>query len=90
MTNQELKEFMLHKFDAQDKRIDQLKYDLRSEIEKVDNKLEKTNDKLDKVTEYVTLKRGESVFSSKFWKHLAWIFPTTVALAALIKSIFYT
>ena len=95
MTVQELQEIMSQRFDAQDGIVSQRFEAIDSRfgaIEKRQDRLETRMDrmevKLDKVLEFVAIQHGEQAFALRFWKHAAWIAPTVIALAALIKSFF--
>ncbi|RKU17527.1 hypothetical protein C6500_15360 [Candidatus Poribacteria bacterium] len=63
------------RFEAVEKRMDRL-----------DTRMDRMEGKLDKVLEFVAIQHGERAFATRFWKHAAWIAPTVIALAALIKS----
>ena len=112
MTVQELKEFILARFDAQDKRIDAQGKQMDARFDAQDKRIDarfdaqdkrldgmetrqgRLEDKFDRVMEEIAglrsdiaFLRGERAFSTRFWKHAAWITPTAIALAALIKSV---
>ena len=63
------------RFEAVEKRMDRL-----------ETRMDRMEGKLDKVLEFVAIQHGERAFATRFWKHAAWIAPTVIALAALIKS----
>lgn len=82
---------MSQRFEAIDSRFEAI--DSRFEtIEKRQDRLETRMDrmetKLDRVLELVAIQHGERASTARFWKHAAWITPTVIALAALIKSFF--
>ena len=93
---------MSQRFAAQDKMIAQRFEAIDTRFEAIDSRfasLEKRQDrletrmdrmetKLDRVLELVTFQRGQREFAVRLWKHAAWITPTVIALAALIKSFF--
>ena len=95
MTAQELQEIMSQRFDAQDRIMSQRFETIDSRFESLEKRqdrletlMDRMEDKRDKVLELVTFQRGQREFSVRFWKHAAWIAPTVIALAALIKSFF--
>ena len=95
MTVQELQEIIFQRFDAQDKMIDQRfeAQDQRFEAlekrqDRIETRMDRVETKLDRVLELVAVQHGERVSTARFWKHAAWLAPTVIALAALIKSFF--
>ncbi|RKU14981.1 hypothetical protein C6503_14040 [Candidatus Poribacteria bacterium] len=72
------------RFDAQDQRFEALE----KRQDRIETRMDRMEGKLDKVVELVAIQHGERVFAVRFWKHAAWIAPTVIALAALIKSFF--
>ena len=80
---------MSERFEALDNRFEGIEKRFER-IEKCQDRLETRMDrmegKLDKVLEFVAIQHGERAFATRFWKHAAWIAPTVIALAALIKS----
>ena len=97
MTVQELQEIMVQRFEALERHIaerfeaqDRITSERFEALEKRQDRLETRMDrmetKLDKVLEFVAIQHGERAFAMRFWKHAAWIAPTVIALAALIKS----
>ena len=95
MTVEELQEIMSQRFDAQDKMIAQRfeAIDQRFEAQekrqdRIETRMDRIEDKLDKMLELVAIQHGERVSTARFWKHAAWLAPTVIALAALIKSFF--
>ncbi len=97
MTVQELQEIMVQRFEALERHIaerfeaqDRITSERFEALEKRQDRLETRMDrmegKLDKVLEFVAIQHGERAFATRFWKHAAWITPTVIALAALIKS----
>ena len=95
MTVQELQEIMSQRFEAQDKMIaqrfeaiDQRFGALEKRQDRIETRMDRMEGKLDKVLEFVAIQHGERAFASRFWKHAAWITPTVIAFAALIKSFF--
>ena len=93
MTVQELQEIMSQRFETQDKMIsqrfeaiDQRFEGLEKRQDRLETRMDRMEAKLDKVLELVTFQRGQREFAVRFWKHAAWIAPTVIALAALIKS----
>ncbi len=102
MTVEELQEIMSQRFDAQDKMIAQRFEAIDQRFEAIDQRFEaqgkrqdrietrmdRIEDKLDKMLELVAVQHGERVSTARFWKHAAWLTPTVIALAALIKSFF--
>lgn len=50
--------------------------------------MKELREKLDKLLELQHYQRGQREFSSRFFKHAAWVGPTIIALVALIKSFF--
>ncbi len=96
MTVEELQEIMSQRFDAQDKMIAQRfeAIDQRFEAQekrqdRIETRMDRIEDKLDKMLELVAIQHGERVSTARFWKHAAWLAPTVIALAALIKSFFF-
>lgn len=95
MTVQELQEIMSQRFETQDKMlsqrfeaVDQRFEGLENRQDRLDARMDRMETKLDKVLELVAIQHGERAFAVRFWKHAAWIAPTVIALAALIKSFF--
>ena len=97
MTVQELQGIMVQRFEALERHIaerfeaqDRITSERFEALEKRQDRLETRMDrmetKLDKVLEFVAIQHGERAFATRFWKHAAWIAPTVIALAALIKS----
>ena len=97
MIVQELQEIMVQRFEALGRHIaerfeaqDRITSERFEALEKRQDRLETRMDrmegKLDKVLEFVAIQHGERMFATRFWKHAAWIAPTLIALAALIKS----
>ena len=50
--------------------------------------MKELREKVDKVLELQHYQRGQREFSSRFFKHAAWVGPTIIALIALLKSFF--
>lgn len=73
---------MSERFEAQDNRFEALE----NRQDRLETRMDRMEVKLDKVLELVTFQRGQREFAVRFWKHAAWIAPTVIALAALIKS----
>lgn len=95
MTVEELQQIMSQRFEAQDKMIaqrfeaqDQRFEALEKRQDRIETRMDRMEGKLDKVLELVAIQHGERAFAVRFWKHAAWIAPTVIALAALIKSFF--
>ena len=93
MTVQGLQEIMFQRFETQDKMIsqrfeaiDQRFEGLGKRQDRLETRMDRMEAKLDKVLEFVAIQHGERAFAVRFWKHAAWIAPTVIALAALIKS----
>ena len=77
------------RFEAIDQRfeaIDQRFEGLEKRQDRLETRMDRMEGKLDKVLELVAIQHGERAFAVRFWKHAAWIAPTVIALAALIKS----
>ena len=62
--------------------------DMKGFREKVDSDMKELREKLDKLLELQHYQRGQREFSSRFFKHAAWVGPTIIALIALLKSFF--
>ena len=102
MTVEALQQIMSQRFETQDKMIsqrfeaidqrfeaiDQRFEALENRQDRLDARMDRMETKLDKVLELVAIQHGERAFAVRFWKHAAWIAPTVIALAALIKSFF--
>lgn len=80
-------------FEAQDRitserfeAIDNRFAGLEKRQDRLETHIDRMEAKLDRVLELVTFQRGQCEFAVRFWKHAAWIAPTVIALAALIKS----
>ena len=83
------------RFEAQERQfnvrfeaIDQRFEGLENRQDRLEACMDRMEGKLDKVLELVAIQHGERAFALRFWKHAAWIAPTVIALAALIKSFF--
>ena len=77
------------RFEAIDQRfeaIDQRFGALEKRQDRIETRMDRMETKLDRVVELVATLHGERAFAGRFWKHAAWIAPTVIALAALIKS----
>ena len=88
MTVQELQEIMSQRFDRVENDVKELREDTKGLREKVDADMKGLREKLDKLLELQHYQRGQREFSSRFFKHAAWVGPTIIALIALIKSFF--
>ena len=88
MTVQELQEIMSQRFEVLENHITQRFEALENRQDRLDTRMDRMETKLDKVLELVAIQHGERAFAVRFWKHAAWITPTVIALAALIKSFF--
>ena len=88
MTVQELQEIMSQRFEALENHISQRFEALENRQDRLDTRMDRMETKLDKVLELVAIQHGERAFAARFWKHAAWLAPTVIALAALIKSFF--
>ena len=86
MTVQELQEIIPQRFEALEKHIAQRFEVLEKRQDRFETRMDRMETKLDKVLEFVAIQHGERAFAVRFWKHAAWIAPTVIALAALIKS----
>ena len=69
--------------------------EVNARFDRSDARADRQDAKIDTVIEAVTerrevaaVSRGERLFTRRFWKHIAWIVPTLLALIALIKSFF--
>ena len=96
MTVQELQEIRSQRFEAQDKlisqrfeAIDQRFEALENRMDRLETRMDRLETKLDRVLELVAVQHGERASTARFWKQAAWIAPTVIALAALIKSFFF-
>ena len=76
---------MSERFAAQDSRFESLE----KRQDRLETRMDRMETKLDKVLELVAIQHGERAFAVRFWKHAAWIAPTGIALAALIKSFLF-
>ena len=88
MTVQELQEIMNQRFDRVEDDVKELRADMKELREKVDSDMKELREKLDKLLELQHYQRGQREFSSRFFKHAAWVGPTIIALIALLKSFF--
>lgn len=99
MTVQELQEIMSQRFDRVEDDVKELRADLKGLREKVDSDIKELREeigsdmkelreKLDKLLELQHYQQGQREFSSRFFKHAAWVGPTIIALIALLKSFF--
>lgn len=88
MTVQELQEIISQRFEALENHIAQRFEALEKRQDRLETRMDRMETKLDKVLEFVAIQHGERAFAVRFWKHAAWIAPTVIALAALIKSFF--
>ena len=88
MTVQELQEIMFQRFETLENHITQRFEALENRQDRLDARMDRMETKLDKLLELVAIQHGERAFAVRFWKHAAWITPTVIALAALIKSFF--
>ena len=61
---------------------------LRADMKELRADMNGLREKLDKLLELQYYQRGQREFSSRFFKHAAWVGPTIIALVALIKSFF--
>lgn len=99
MTVQELQEIVVQRFEALERHISE-RFDAQDRItserfealekrqDRLGTRMDRMEGKLDKVLEFVAIQHGERAFATRFWKHAAWITPTVIVLAALIKSFF--
>ena len=69
--------------------------EVNARFDRSDARADRQDAKIDTVIEAVTerrevaaVSRGERLFTRRFWKHIAWIVPTLLALIALLKSFF--
>ena len=62
--------------------------DIKGLHERLDSYMKELREKVDKLLELQHYQRGQREFSSRFFKHAAWVGPTIIALVALIKSFF--
>ena len=62
--------------------------DIKGLHERLDSDMKELREKVDKLLELQHYQRGQREFSSRFFKHAAWVGPTIIALVALIKSFF--
>ena len=88
-----LERHIAERFEAQDRitserfeAIDSRFEALEKRQDRIETRMDRMETKLDKVLEFVAIQHGERAFAGRFWKHAAWITPTVIALAALIKS----
>lgn len=88
MTVQELQEIMNQRFDRVEDDVKELRADMKELREKMDADMKELREKLDKLLELQHYQRGQREFSSRFFKHAAWVGPTIIALIALLKSFF--
>lgn len=99
MTVQELQEIMsqrfealenhiAQRFEAQERQFNARFGSIENRQDRLETRMDRMETKLDKVLELVAIQHGERAFAVRFWKHAAWITPTVIALAALIKSFF--
>ena len=77
MTVQELQEVMSQRFDRVENDVKELRADMKG-----------LREKLDKLLELQHYQRGQREFSSRFFKHAAWVGPTIIAPIVLLKSFF--
>lgn len=75
MTVQELKEVLEQRFERLETDLKEIRDDMRD-----------LRNKLDQALELLNYQRGQQEFSARFWKHAAWVVPTSIALVALIKT----
>ena len=68
--------------------VQELREVLDQRFERLERDVRDIQEKLDKALELLNYQRGQQAFSARFWKHAAWIVPTTIALVALLKSFF--
>lgn len=62
--------------------------DIKELREEIGSDMKELREKLDKLLELQHYQRGQREFSSRFFKHAAWVGPTIIALIALLKSFF--
>ena len=69
--------------------------EVNARFDRSDARADRQDEKIDTLLETVTERRevaaesrGERIFTRRFWKHIAWIAPTVLALIALLKSFF--
>ena len=62
--------------------------DIKGLHERLDSDMKELREKVDKLLELQHYQRGQREFSSRFFKHAAWVGPTIIALIALLKSFF--
>ena len=69
--------------------------EVNARFDRSDARADKQDEKIDTLIEAVTERRevaaesrGERIFTRRFWKHIAWIAPTVLALIALIRAFF--
>lgn len=62
--------------------------DIKELREEISADMKELREKLDKLLELQHYQRGQREFSSRFFKHAAWVGPTIIALIALLKSFF--
>ena len=69
--------------------------EVNARFDRSDARADRQDEKIDTLLEAVTERRevaaesrGERIFTRRFWKHIAWIAPTVLALIALLKSFF--
>ena len=88
MTVEELQQIMSQRFETLENHISQRFEALENRQDRLETRMDRMETKLDKVLELIAIQHGERAFALRFWKHAAWITPTVIALAALIKSFF--
>ena len=67
--------------------------EVNARFDRSDARADRQDEKIDTLIEAVTERRevaaesrGERIFTRRFWKHIAWIAPTVLALIALIRA----
>lgn len=71
-----------------DSDIKGLRAEIGSDMNGLRADMKELREKVDKVLELQHYQRGQREFSSRFFKHAAWVGPTIIALIALLKSFF--
>ncbi len=69
--------------------------EVNARFDRSDARADRQDEKIDTLIEAVTERRevaaesrGERIFTRRFWKHIAWIAPTVLALIALLRAFF--
>lgn len=71
-----------------DSDIKGLRAEIGSDMNGLRADMKELREKVDKLLELQHYQHGQREFSSRFFKHAAWVGPTIIALIALLKSFF--